>query len=237
MKWMLGLILVAGLAAGCSKSLSSAIATSEIYATFAVNGNSSNEVECVAEFRVGGALGTYLELDGDDEVFCSDGTHEIELDKNETFLNTVSYHGTGLTYGVGNTYQVIFRRKSESHTASAVLPQAMTVTAPSGGNHTKGTPLPVTWNAGTSQGVSVTLDWTSGSYAQLVSSSDSDDGSDTLTAEQTETKTSDNTAIKGNIPATVTVKRHTEGTFPSSLPKGGSIDASQSGSTSVTLVD
>lgn len=235
---LLFLLMLASLA-GCAKSQSGAIATGEIYLSAWVEGDSSAAVACYAQLRVGGALGTYLELSGADELLCSDGTHTVALSKTTDLLGIVEYSvSSGLTYSPGSTYTVTFKRSaSESHAATAVLPTAVAITAPSAGaTQTKGQALAVTWTAGTSSGVRLGLSWSSGGTSSSLERSDSDDGSYTFVADDTKTLDSQGNNISGNVSGTVSVTRYVSGTAPATI-KGGSIEARQKKSVALTLAD
>ncbi len=223
---------------GCAKSLSGAIATSEIYMVAAVEGDSSGSAACVVSLRVGGGLGTYLELSGTDELYCSDGTQTVELSKTTDLLGMVEYSTDDLAYTPGATYTVIFKRsETESHTSTAVLPTAVAVTAPtSGASQTKGQTMAVTWTAGTSQGVRLGISWTSGTVSSTLERTDSDDGAYTFAATDTETSDTKGVLISGNVPATVSVTRYVSGTVASTI-KGGSMEGRQKKTVSITLVD
>ncbi len=224
---------------GCAKSQSGAIATSEIYISAYVEGDSSSSVTCYVSLRVGGGLGTYLELSGSDELYCGDGTHTVAMAKTTDLLGIVEYSvSSGLTYNPGATYTVTFKRSaSESHASTAVLPAAVAITAPTAGaSHTKNTALGVTWTAGTSEGVRLGLSWVSGGTSSSLERTDSDDGSYTFIAADTQTLDTNNTNVSGNVMGTVSVTRYVSGTAATTV-KGGSIEARQKKTVAITLVD
>ncbi len=222
----------------CAKSSSSAIGSSEIYGSFSVTGNSADKLTCKATFRVGGALGTYVELDGDDKAVCSDGTAEVPLAKTTDFLGVVEYSSTGLIYNTSKTYSITFKRKgNESHMATGTLPTLVTIGAPAAGSsQTKGQVLPFTFTAATSNGISVSLNWSTSVKSATVGHNLTENGTDTFSAEEMTTKNSEGQNLTGNISATMKIERFTNGTFPSTI-KGGSMQAIQQATRALTLVD
>lgn len=232
------IVLCCFAALSCAKSQSSAIATSEIYLQLSVEGDSANTVICYATLRVGGGTGTYLELSGEDKLTCGDGTTEVEMTKGTDFLGIVQYRAPGLTYEVGREYTVTFTRAgAETHESTVTLPAAMQILSPSAGNHTKNTPLTVTWTAGGGDSVDLVLSWTSGSSSGSSGTMNSaDDGSEAFTATHTRPLDSDGEAISGPVNATVKVTREVAGTIASGV-KGGTITGEQEKSVAITLVD
>lgn len=120
-------------AQGCATSSSENIGTVEIHPEYTLTGNSASSVECAATFRVGGSLGTYLELTSGDNVTCSDGTNTVTMTKESDFFGGVSYKATGLTYGANRTYTFTFNRPNktgETFASTVTLPAAVTIATP-----------------------------------------------------------------------------------------------------------
>lgn len=222
--------VIALTATSCAKSLSTNIDNSEIYAIFSVTGNGSS-VSCSGELRVGGALGTYIELSGGDTLSCSDGTNTSTMAESDLF-GMVSYDASGLAYGTSRTYTITFTRASgESFSGTAMLPPAPAFISPAAGAMaTQGASLNVTWTANGGTEMDVTLSWMSGTSSGSYTMSDQpDNGSATLPAQATTPA-----SVTGAVGATLTLVRENAGTPPSGL-KGGTMSGRNSSARAITL--
>jgi hypothetical protein len=229
----LGLLALLFLFSGCAQSESAAIATSEMVATYELKGD-GGRLECNATFNVGGTFGTYLELTGDDEAWCGDGERAVKLKKLDSFLGAVSYTGgSELRYEPGRTYTFTFKRTAaNTFNSTVILPEPVTITAPTPNNlYKKGGTLYTVWNAGSGSLIDILLSWRhqSETHSQRVESRDT--GTYVFSAFDTNLQNA-----KGDVPTSVTVTRINRGSHTSGL-KGGSISAKQSQTVSFTFVD
>lgn len=223
---------------GCAKSDSTAIATSEISPTYVVEGQ-GGRIRCEATFNVGNALGTYVELSGEDHVSCSDGETISPMVKESKLINQVHYvGGSDLRYEVGRTYSIILTRSRERHVAKVALPPELFVTSPVPNEfHRKGKPLTVSWTPAANTEVQVTLSWGEGSSATgSVGHSGPDQGRSEFSARETETRGPSGSLVGGDLPARITAVRLQTGSRATSL-KGGDIVGKQSQTVVFTLVD
>lgn len=225
--------------AGCAKSESSAIGTSEIVPTYVVQGK-NGQVVCQAIFQVGGVLGTYLELSEGEKVYCSDGEKTVALRKEETIFNIVSYQGsTDLKYEVGRDYSIIFERKDGTRLVSTVsLPEEVIVGAPvTGQNVRKGDRLPVRWNRGSGSTMEVRLEWAGANGSNSSNQRNTEDnGRFDFIEEETWPKGTDGTALAGDVSASVEATRVSrKGVSPKF--RTGSIAGKQSQTVRFTLID
>ncbi len=223
---------------GCSKTRSTAIATSEIYATYSVAGNSADQLTCSAVFQVGGGTGTYIEMDGEDTAICSNGTTEVTLNKTTDFLGIVEYSTTSLAYDAAKTYTLTFKRKAgETHAANATLPPAVVINSPAAASEqTKGAILNFTFTAATSSAIDATLSWSTSGKNGSTGHALTESGIGAFSATETKTLDSKGATVSGNISGTIKIERSLTGTFPSTL-KGGIIRGRQQATRAITLVD
>lgn len=220
--------------AACSSSDSSSIASDEIYATFEISGDGS-KVECLASMTVGGSTGTLLDLTDNDSLHCG------LVDTLTAFKgNSGSYKATGLTYTVGETYDVLFSRgqgqcvsKDEQHKSSAKLPAAISITAPANSStQNRNQDMTVTWAASDADLVEVSIsgkktDSSGNETADTFTVESKDDGSEVISKIHYASWLS-------SAGITVTVRRINNGTFATSL-KGGSIRGVQSDKATLSL--
>lgn len=218
--------------AGCAKSDSAAIATSEIVASYEVRGE-SGRLQCIATFQVGGVFGTYLELSGDDRVYCGDGARRVPLRKVVSPLNTVHYEGgEELAYQVGHKYTLELERGRQTLTSEATLPAEMNLTAPTPrASHEKGDPLKVEWLSASGSEVQVRLAWKRDSRSGAASHQGADDGQHIFTRSETETD-----GAFGDVEAELEVSRVLAGSLDPKF-KNGQIVGKQRARVSFTLID
>lgn len=232
-KLILGICVVVAMS-GCSSSDSSSIASDEIYANFEISGD-GNKVECQAYLTVGGLTGTQLNLTDNDSLHCG------LSDTLSAFKGSSgSYKATGLSYSVGETYDVLFSRgqgqcvsKEEQHKSSAKLPAAISISSPADSStQNRAQDLTVVWTASDADLVEVSIsgkktgtDGTETSDSFSVESTD--DGSEVIS------KTHYASWLSSSG-ITVSVRRINNGTFATSL-KGGSIRGVQSDEVKLSL--
>lgn len=233
------MMLLPLLLGGCAKSDSNAIGTSEIVPTYVVEGK-NGRVICQAILQVGGVFGTYLELSEGEKVYCSDGEKTVQLQKEQTIFNVVSYRAdSDLKYEVDREYSMIFERKDGTRLVSTVnLPEEVIVGAPvTGQTARKGERLPVRWNRGNGTSMEVRLAWTGANNATSSNSRNTEDnGAFNFIDEETRVKGSDGVALAGDVSASVEVTRVSrKGVSPKF--RTGSIAGKQSQTVRFTLID
>lgn len=233
------MVLMPLLIGGCAKSESSAIGTSEMVPTYIVSGK-NGKITCQAIFQVGGTLGTYLELSEGEKVFCSDGETSIELRKEDSIFNTVSYYAnTDLKYEVGRDYSITFERKDGTRLVSTVtLPDEVIISAPVTGQIArKGEKLPVRWNRGKGSTMEVRLAW-NGSNGTNASNqrTTEDSGAFNFIDEETQVRGTDGKVVAGDVSTSVEVTRvNRKGVSPKF--RTGTIAGKQSQTVRFTLID
>lgn len=219
------------LLSGCPNSRSSAISNSEFYVVTTIVGDpTNNKVSCSTSLAVGGAGGTTISLDAEDSLTCT-----VDSDAHAMSEGSAgSYAYTSMAYGVGKSYSVALTRKgsdecgrSGTFTGTAVLPEAVTVTAPAASaSVSKASALNVTWQAGTGDSISIYLNPTAGGTPASISTTDT--GAYTIPS-------STLTGMTNGV-ATLTITRSNIGQHPSGI-KGGATTASQQQSVSITLTN
>jgi hypothetical protein len=113
----LTLIFISLLFISCAKTESENVQTSGIHSQFEVVKDADGDIECKATFQVGDGLGgTYLDLTGDDEVFCNG----VRLRRNNIF-GVVEYRAH-VQRKDNNLYHFKFKRQGESYESIAELP-------------------------------------------------------------------------------------------------------------------
>lgn len=214
---------------GCAQSRSTAIDIAEFYAAYSVSATGSGQATCSAEFNVGGSSGTYIVLDGDDKVSCSNGTDSETLKGDEGLFNEVSYSGKIATVS-GGTYTFTLTKEDKTYTANIALPAPISISSPtSGATFTRGAPINVLWNAGNGDSVTVWLSYkaagspNSSSIANYVTD---DTGSYTVPGADTTLE-----GITGAVDVTIGVSRSSNSKSVGEELKGGTISAHQSSAT------
>ncbi len=102
---------------GCSSTTSDNIKTSGIYAIFTIeNQYGQANVTAKASLQVGGITGSYIELVGDDKLFCDDK----ELTARKPGLGIIEYTAQLPKKNAGEKYVFKFKRKDEEHTIEVV---------------------------------------------------------------------------------------------------------------------
>lgn len=129
-----------------------------MYITFEVTQNSENNILCRAVFKAGdgGIGGTYLELTGDDEIFCNN----IPLQKFE--LAGIVEYKANVGESSSNNYDFQFNREGESYTSHATIPPRPIISSPEQGVQLQKTEIvSILWDYHPGTNVDITL-----SYAQ-----------------------------------------------------------------------
>jgi hypothetical protein len=224
-----GAMIVFGL--GCTKTVSSNIKTSGLYASYQLVGNNQNSVSCSVSFQVGGFTGTYVSLEDGDQVTC-DGNSMIksELFGIITYSATVSFRPSG-------SYEITLTRPGESaYTSNVTLPTVISGYSPSTSTTiTKGNAQSVSWNASanTLESMDVTLSYSVASQSYSYRQNDTYPENGTLGFSSSETQV--NSTVSGTWAGQLKFSRYLDGVMADSLD--GYIKAKQEVIVSVSLVD
>lgn len=227
-----GLILMMALATtGCSKTPSSNVKTAGIHVSFTVEGNNQNAATCEARFQVGGATGTYLDLQDGDSVTCEGKTMV-----REEFAGIVVYR-VPVSYNPRGAYTVMFTRPKESPYVSTVLmPEPIVGMNPVGFvGYQKGRPFSVAWapslNTGDEMRVELSYQAGNTSTFRYKSGGRPETGGVGFGAEDTTT----NPPQPGTVSGKITYHRVRNGYVPS--PLSGTIQGVQTFSVPVQFTD
>lgn len=215
----------------CSKTESSNIKTSGLYASYQIVGNNQNSVNCSVSFQVGGYTGTYVSLENGDNVTC-DGNSMIksELFGIITYSATVSYRPSG-------SYVVTLSRPGESdYNSTVTLPTDISGYSPSSSTVvSKGNPVTITWSLSTNsyESMDATFSYTVANQSFSYRQSDTYPENGTLGFSSSETQV--NPAVSGTWTGNLKYSRYLDGVMADGLE--GRIRAQQEVTVSVTLVD
>lgn len=125
MSKLLVFILAASALASCAKVSSTEVKSGGIWADVHVTGDSAGGAVCEAVFQVGDATGTFLSLDGGDQVTC-DGK---PMGKTEV-LGEITY-SVKVPYDLTKTYPIVLSRPGETpYEADVTLPEPVSITWP-----------------------------------------------------------------------------------------------------------
>ena len=218
-------------AVACSKTTSDNVKTSGVFASYSVQAQDTNRVECLVRFQVGGGTGTSLELAGADDVTC-DGR---AMTKSEAF-GVVTY-SVSLPYRTGYDYQVQFTRPNEpAYVATASLPEPILNVSPAAPVILrKGDRLAVTWTPSLNPLDEMTayLEFSTGSSSHLRYRNDTAPENGVLEFDAAATSLNPN--VPGQWNGNVKIHRRRQGRMPYGL--AGAISAEQTRSVGVTLTD
>jgi hypothetical protein len=211
--------------ASCAKVDSREVKSGGVYATFAVNGDSAGAAECEAVFQVGDLTGTYMSLEGGDEVTC-DGK---AMTRSE-LLGMISY-SVRVPYEVGRSYTVELKRPGEEPYRSVVtLPEPVTITWPRAGERVAGARgLELKWELGRTTDYDVRVTVSGPRNTAGFAPEHPDKGSrfvDSSSLPMPEGSSAEN--------FTAVVTRSRAGSFPAGL-SGGRSSASRTGRVTFTL--
>jgi hypothetical protein len=132
--------LVMILAFSCAITDSGNVKTSGIWVSYTVRHKSDTNIEVIAVFRVGGPLGTLLEMSDGEYISC-----------NGVALSwaTLYYYTTFTSPAPGNVYTFTFHRTDETiDTEVTVPPSPGTVTTTPSDGYNEWDPLEVNWSSG-----------------------------------------------------------------------------------------
>ncbi len=127
----------------CSKVSSKNVKTEGLYTVFNLHGDNQQSVVCHAVVRVGGATGTFVDLDNGDSLTCNDQP----MLKRSDSLGQISYEAK-LSQQTDPNYTITLHRDGEKELrATVVLPAKIeNITPSSGAEVSKAGPLTTTWN-------------------------------------------------------------------------------------------
>jgi hypothetical protein len=173
-----GLLAVA-LAAGCTLTSSENVKTRGIYARFVVTHDQNDEVWAQASLRVGGPLGTVVDLTGGEYVACNDQ----ELTEWVEPITGYHWSASDVALAPSGAYVFDFVRLDETVTSEVTMPARPTIlgTDPVDGVLTAGDRLAVTWDA-SDPGDQVTLSLQGPCIFGISEVRYDDDGAHTFTA-------------------------------------------------------
>lgn len=222
------LFLVMSLLVSCSNTKSDNVKTSGFYATLSVDGNNQNSVTCKATFQVGGATGTYLDLNAGDSVTCNGNS----MNRSE-LLGAITYSAT-VTYQPESTYSIVLNRSGEgSYTSTVKLPAAITNLSPNSAFSTsKGSVMNISWTPSSNATEDTFEAYLSGSgISAILTDTPPEQGA--LGFGSADTTPSPSSSNTGSISASLQYSRIRNGTLANSL--SGTIKAYQRSTISVTL--
>jgi len=112
---------------GCSSTTSDNVKTSGIYAIFTIeNKYGETTVTARATLQVGGITGSYVELVGDDELYCDD----VKLSTTKPGLGIIEYKAQLPKKNAQEKYVFKFKRKDEEHTIDVIQLKDLHITEP-----------------------------------------------------------------------------------------------------------
>jgi hypothetical protein len=205
--------------ASCAKVDSQQVKSGGIYANFAVTTDATGATNCTAVFQVGDLNGTFMSLDGGDQVTC-DGK---SMTKTEV-LGTITY-SVAVPYDLAKTYTIVFTRPNEpDYKADMTLPEPLAITWPRPGDRIGGgaNGIELKWALGSTIAYDVSVQLAGPQSSTLFASEYPDKGSKLLDAKSLEMPAG---STAENFTATVT--RAKAGSFPSGLAGGRSYGRQQ----------
>jgi hypothetical protein len=213
-KYMLFMLALAS----CAKVDSQQVKSGGVFAQFDVTGDSSGHAECQAVFQVGDANGTYMALDGGDQVTC-----EGKSMKKTELLGVITYTAD-VPYEVGKSYEIVFSRPDESpYKAVVSLPEPVSITWPRAGERVAGSRgVELKWALGATINYDMSVSVSGSNSVAFFSSEYPDKGSRFLDPDSL--KMPEGSSAEN---FTAAVKRARAGSFPTGLAGGRSVGAQQ----------
>lgn len=228
LKYISATIAVLTLSA-CGKVKSTEVSQTAWNASYTVEVDSnSHAVTCRAMFRVGSALGTFIELDSSVDTLTCAGQKMVG---HTDILGQVEYV-TDITANPGQEIEINLNRKDGSFKSRTTLPRTLDFkNLKFNAQNKKGQPLLVTWEAGAEGKLYANLNFTSGEKAtSVVKFFEMDPG-----MVQFEGIEVPGNILNGPSPAQLTLTRTVDGSMPKDL--NGSIQARVVSKASVTFID
>ncbi|MBN2536336.1 MAG: hypothetical protein JXB88_25865 [Spirochaetales bacterium] len=139
--WILGIgIVLLTLFFSCAVTESENVATSGIWASYAIEHQSDTKIVARATLRVGGPLGTILEMSSGEHITCNGVTLTWAY---------FYYHTEFSTPASGNTYTFVFHREEETISTVVVVPDMPeSVSTTPSVIYNEWEPLTINWTAG-----------------------------------------------------------------------------------------
>lgn len=141
---------------GCSSTTSDNIKTSGMYALFTIEAKYGKEsVDARASLQVGGITGSYIELIGDDAIYCDD----VKLSIRKPGIGIIDYVGTLPSKKAGEKYVFKFKRKDEEHIIEVTQLQVVNIKRPVQSEIFKiGQDITVQWEPKSTENINLSLD-------------------------------------------------------------------------------
>lgn len=141
---------------GCSSTTSDNIKTSGIYAIFTIeNKYGEDTVTAKASLQVGGITGSYIELVGDDKLYCDDK----ELSSRKPGLGIIEYAAQLPKKNAGEKYVFKFKRKDEEHTIEVIQLKEVHIVEPSQSQTFKiSQDIKIKWEPISTEDIDLTID-------------------------------------------------------------------------------
>lgn len=134
---------------GCTVTSSDNVRTSGIWAYFAVDQDADNNVIAWGIFRVGGALGTIVELSSDDRLYCNDE----EMEQYVELITQYHWLRAEIEESSNDQYTFTFTRPGEEINTSITMPPISSITATDPQDELKeGDSLTIFWDNSISEG-------------------------------------------------------------------------------------
>jgi hypothetical protein len=202
----------------CAKVSSTEVKSGGIYATFHVTADATGAANCEAVFQVGDLNGTFLSLDGGDQVTCDGKT----MEKTEV-LGTITY-SVRVPFDLAKTYTAVLSRPNEpEYKADMTLPEPVSITWPRAAERVAGANgMELRWALGATTAYDVDVSLSGPRSATQFAPEYPDIGSKLLPADSLEMPAG---STAENFTATVT--RSKAGSFPQGLAGGRSAGRSQ----------
>ena len=150
------IILVILVSSGCSSTTSDNVKTSGIYAIFTIQNKYGQDiVTAKASLQVGGITGSYIELVGDDELYCDDK----KLSTSKPGLGIIEYVAQLPKKKPGEKYVFKFKRKDEEHTIEVVQLKDLHITEPAQSQSFKiSQDIKIKWEPTSTENIDLTID-------------------------------------------------------------------------------
>ena len=221
-KLLLAFVSVASFA--CTKTESSDILTSGVYADLSAIGDGTT-TDVSATLFLGQPINlNYLDLTGDDRLIASDGGEDKTMIESE-ILNVVSHHAEFTTSAEGDEFEISFLRTVDAGAPSslATLPAGFTPDPPPT-TASRAAELAITWSP---SATTDTMSWqATGDCIELASSPiTGDTGTAAIPANTIKKRMGANIADQCTV--TVTLVRSRPGELDSHYGKGGQISGQQ----------
>ncbi len=180
--WLLAAFWIFLQAAACDTTESTNVKTSGIWAQFLVEpGPEPGQVACLAVLRVGGSLGTVVDLANGEHLSCNG----VEMVEYYDPITNLHWSRALVDEAADGTYEIVFHRTDEDVSTVLVMPARPTVLSvgPDGDALLFGVDNEVTWDA-SDPGDEVSLKVTGDCLDAFSASGLDDDGEDVIAKEE-----------------------------------------------------